>query len=280
MGSILGLLSASGFCQVSLSFTTVDCRSGSSAEATGINNAGAIVGFCTDSNGTHGFVWRHGIVQLLDYPNAVATGGIAINSSNSIVGVYESTDTSQHAFLLMGGRYTTIDVPSRLGNNTVVTGINDSGHRVGYYFDAASNVHSFLRSASQFSEIAYPGAVATYAYGINNEDSIVGVYWGNDFVQHGFLLQNGSYSTVDYPNATFTNPCSINNNGVIFGYYQSGLNSHLFISRDTGFEGFDLNRGAISVLHFELFGINDQGIVTGPYVDASGIERGFRAQVQ
>jgi uncharacterized membrane protein len=46
-----------------------------------------------------------------------------------------------HAFLLDQGSYTTLDVPGAY--TTQATGINASGHIVGYYMDA-NGTHGFL----------------------------------------------------------------------------------------------------------------------------------------
>src|SRR5262249_52438505 len=80
--------------------------------AFGINAAGQIVGYYTDNNGDHGFLYdpNRGVFPpyfTLDDPLAnnftIAQG---INSSGQIVGYYQNA-SGLHGFLLSGGIYTT-----------------------------------------------------------------------------------------------------------------------------------------------------------------------------
>ena len=103
--------------------------------ASGINNAGQVVGSYTASNGNeYGFLYGGGTYTTIDDPLAngftVAQG---INSTGQIVGYY-GNNSGAHGFLLSGGTYFTISNPSAT-TGTFAEGINDSGQIVGYYAD-------------------------------------------------------------------------------------------------------------------------------------------------
>jgi probable HAF family extracellular repeat protein len=114
--------------------------------ASGINDAGQIVGVYFDATGEHGFVWTGtGVFTTLDDP--LATNGTVvsgINDAGQIVGAYFDA-TGEHGFLLNGGTYFTIDDPLAAPGTpgTEVLGINDAGQIVGGYADA-SGTHGFV----------------------------------------------------------------------------------------------------------------------------------------
>ena len=81
----------------------------------------------------------------IDDPLATnGTRAFGINASGQIVGTYQD-NTGLHGFLLSGGTYTTIDVPSAATGETFVTGINATGQIVGTYADA-TGLHGFLET--------------------------------------------------------------------------------------------------------------------------------------
>jgi uncharacterized membrane protein len=88
------------------------------------------------------------------------------------------------AFLLDGGRYTTIDAP-RAGVELFPTGIDDRGQIVGFGASdpAMTTLHGFLLAKGvegDFSPIDFPGAPRTVAFDINDRGQIVGAYENPD----------------------------------------------------------------------------------------------------
>ena len=165
------------------SFTTIDYPGAIGISATGINNAGQIVGT---------FVLRLGCLRCVS------------------------------GFVYSGGSFTTIlQFPGDFATN--VRGINDAGQIVGAYESCCGlPAHGFLFSEGSFSTIEPPGAQASTAYGINNAGQIVGSYLALDGTYHGFLLSNASFTTIDFPGASQTVPQGINDAGQIVGYYRTG----------------------------------------------------------
>ena len=98
--------------------------------ASGINDAGQIVGYLLQWHRHHGFLYSGGTYTTLDDP--LATGGTTasgINDAGQIVGTYFN-GTGSHGFLYSGGIYTTLDDPLAHRWDRCA-GINDAGQVVG-----------------------------------------------------------------------------------------------------------------------------------------------------
>ena len=122
----------------------------SSTAATGINNAGQIVGYYYGKGfdpGTHGFLYSGGTYTELNDPLAVkGTFAQGINALGQIVGYYVDVNGNAHGFLYSNGQYTTLDDPSPNNRGTFAQGINTWGDIVGYYIDSNQGYHGFLLS--------------------------------------------------------------------------------------------------------------------------------------
>ena len=113
--------------------------------ATGINNAGNVVGFYTDSLGnSHGFLFDGSTYHMIDDPlGAGGTFAYGINDLGDIVGLYFDASSNAHGFLYDGVDYSTIDDP----NGSLwseIDGINDSGQLTGMYVDASETPQGFI----------------------------------------------------------------------------------------------------------------------------------------
>src|SRR5260370_10196983 len=98
-------------------------------------------------------------------------------------------------------------------------GVSGKGQIVGTSLKSCTR--GFLLQGGVFTQIDYPGAVATEAYGINKTGQIVGLYYGGGR-DHGFVLQGGIYTTVDAPSSTRTLALGNNSGGQVAGYQESG----------------------------------------------------------
>jgi len=163
-------------------FTTFVGPTGSAVtEATGINDAGDIVGY-----------W---------YSQTTRGQG-----------------HSWHGFLNSGGTFTALDYPGALNTNPL--GVNNHGQVVGTFFDALlGQEQGFLYEAGAFSQLSYPGAWSTFAEGINDDGQVVGFYRLPSGIDHGFLYDNGAFTTIDDPTANAgTHIRGINDNRDMVGY--------------------------------------------------------------
>jgi hypothetical protein len=71
----------------------------------------------------------------IDFPGASGTVPTAVNARNDIVGAYSDGSTN-HAFLLKGGKFRRIDFPGSISN--LAHGVNARGEIVGSYLDSAA----------------------------------------------------------------------------------------------------------------------------------------------
>jgi len=116
-----------------------------SAQATNINNNGAVSGFYIDGTGTNrGFLFYSGQFRRLVYPGATFTQALGVNDSNEVVGVYTDSSNLTHGFTWTNGVWQSIDDPNGIGS-TVVNGINNAGTLVGFWGNTAAGIsHGFV----------------------------------------------------------------------------------------------------------------------------------------
>ena len=125
-------------------FTNIDALlpANTNSQATGVNNAGTVVGFFQDAAGNSmGFMDTMGAVSTLAVPLAVSTQALGINDLGDIVGDYVDVADVMHGFEYTAGHYITLD-PNGSGGTTA-NGINDLGQIVGFY-TVGENTLGFL----------------------------------------------------------------------------------------------------------------------------------------
>ena len=115
-------------------YTTLDdpFQVGFTTQASGINDAGQIVGSYHNSSGYHGFIYSAGTYTPFDVPLATnGTFAADINAAGQIVGTYSTTAT--HGFLYNPtdsmNPFTTLDFQG--ATITLPTKINASGRSSG-----------------------------------------------------------------------------------------------------------------------------------------------------
>jgi probable HAF family extracellular repeat protein len=201
-------LSRMGYAE-SYTFTQFDVPGAALTNASGINNAGQIVGQYTDSTGrTHGFLYSGGTFTTLDVPGSSDTFAAGINDVGQIVGGYFA-GTGTHGFLYSGGTFATLDVPGSFF--TTAKGINNAGQIVG-----DSYLHGFFYSGGTFAQLDVPGAENTNAIGINNLGQILGFYRESTGGSHNFLASDGIFTSFDVPGGGVAS--GINDAGEMVGY--------------------------------------------------------------
>lgn len=106
-GGVFALaVAATGSAQTpSYTFTTIDFPNAISTAARGINDGGQIVGYFSDSSGTHAFLLSDGIFISIDYPSASSTQGRGINSAGEIVGYFTDSVGTHGFFRDTGGNF-------------------------------------------------------------------------------------------------------------------------------------------------------------------------------
>ncbi|HLJ96691.1 MAG TPA: PEP-CTERM sorting domain-containing protein [Gemmataceae bacterium] len=259
-------------------FTTIDVPGSAQTVATGINDAGQIVGYYNN----HGFLLSNGVYTTLDAPGSVGTQAMGINNAGQVVGCYTGVGDAAvtHGFILSGGSYSPLDVPRSFGGNypqisTSATGINESGVVVGTFVyptstkPPVSGAGVFLLSAGVYKDVSEPGGISG-AGGINNAGQIVGYAGG-----HGFLLSGGIYTDFAVPGSILTSASGLNNTGQIVGTYEDhvGGPDHGFLLSGGSYTTIDMPGASMT----DPNGINNLGEIVGVYFDAAGREHGFLA---
>jgi large repetitive protein len=172
---------------------------------------------------------------------------------------------------------TTIDasIPGTTVTSTQVTDINDAGHLVGLYRDAAGT-HVFEDINGTFTSLPLTGAASanTVAVGINNLDQIVGNIGGTQ----AFVDTNGTISTFTDANAV-TLATGINDSGEIVGFFRdASLKIHGFLDINGHFTTLDVPSSLQSTVNnpqTRALGINNAGEVVGFFQDFTVQNHGF-----
>ena len=220
----------------------------------GINDAGTYVARAKvvgDIPRTYvGSVNEHGGVVELKFPGSVSTDGWNINQDGSIVGYYESVDGGIHGFIARPAA----DTPTQGEPEPIVAPANAN-----YTFETIDV------PGVDFLAVTASSDFEDYAGNTPSAD-------GEKMV--GFTLIDGVFTTYDFPGAQGTYFYALGNNGVAAGHYQDseGLYHGVILGEDGELRQYDFP-GAVET---QIFGYSDAtGRLTGNFIDASGVRRGF-----
>jgi hypothetical protein len=217
-------------------YRPVNLPGASQQAASGINDAGAIVGYYSVSSGApQGYLESGGAFTTIDVPFSGAewTVPFGINNAGDIVGYWLDSSTS-HGFLLSGGTYTSFDYPG--ATFTTANGINNHGEIVGFYGDTGGVYHGFSLLGGIYTSIDAPDTTGTEAYGVNDAGDIVGtncltVKCADNFVDfQGFLLSGGVFTTITIPGAESSAPTGIDDSGLMVGVFYDSVGRHSFLA--------------------------------------------------
>jgi uncharacterized membrane protein len=184
-----------GFLRENGVFTSIDHPDATDTAALAINDSGQIIGYYSINGGPfHGYIRSNGVFTTIDFPGASYTEPLGINNNGDIVGERGAGQIGR-AFLRKDGVFSDLLVPCAK-TATSAAGINNFGHIVGIYDDAAGMGHGFLLINGSSITIDFPGASGpsidipdfsgTIASGINNNGQIVGAYVDSRGIIHGF----------------------------------------------------------------------------------------------
>jgi hypothetical protein len=193
-----------------------------STQATGINNAGEIVGSYHPAGGEwQGFSFSGGVFSNVNAFGNVYNIPYGVSNNGEIVGT-AGDFTAVQGYSYSGGVFTAIDAAAYPANTTIANGVNSSGAIVGISGPSASGdlANSFLDVGGVFTAIAMPGESVTFASGINDAGIIVGGASSDGFVTGpGFIDDHGVFTAINVPGATSTVLAGINNLDQIVGQY-------------------------------------------------------------
>ena len=185
-------------------------------------------------------------LQPLYFPGSVGTEGWNINQDGSVVGYYDTADGRRHGFIARPA----------VATDPVVT----SG-------DSNYTFESIDVPGVDFLELTASSDFEDYAGNTLSAD-------GEKTV--GFTLIDGVFNTYDFPGSTNTYFYALGNDGTAAGHYEDSDGLH---------HGVILENGELRQYDFpdavqtEIYGISDAtGALTGNFIDASGVRRGFTAE--
>ncbi|MGB9368449.1 MAG: cadherin-like domain-containing protein, partial [Xanthobacteraceae bacterium] len=292
------------------SFTTIADPLGPTPSATGINNAGQIVGNFYDNNWQfdgagllyeNGFLYSAGTFTTITNMTVPAGGTTPksilqnINEAGEAVGYRENSSpvihglvTNDFGFIYSGGTFQSFSWPNSSNSILPATssntgqlffeGINDSDQIVGYY-NTSNN------SPGPPPDFAIPKPVYVgfiYQNGTTQQIGPAGTQpFGinntgqvvGQFGPHGFLYSDGNFSLFDDPYASSTTARDINNNGLIVGFYQNQSLTHGFAYDQSSGTWTTIDiPGAIATF---VYGVNDSNQIVGSYTDVNNNVHGF-----
>ena len=217
----------------------------------GINDAGTVVARTKgvdDVPITLVGTFRGGL-QGFKVPGSVSTEGYNINQDGSIVGHYDSADGRRHGFIARPAEDTDAPVVDQPVTAPATTNYTFES------IDVPDVQFLALTASSDFED--YAG----YTKSADGEKDIA------------FTLIDGVFTTYDFPGSQNTYFFALGNNGNAAGHYEDS---------DGLYHGVVLENGELRQYDFpgsvqtEVFGISDAtGALTGNFIDASGVRRGF-----
>jgi hypothetical protein len=116
------------------------------SQATGVNNAGTVVGFYQYDNAGDfsAFVDIGGTITSFQAPGSMSTQALGVNDLGNIVGDYVLNGNT-FGFLDVNGMFTTLDPFNSM--TVTANGINDNNQIVGFFVDANDNTIGFISPA-------------------------------------------------------------------------------------------------------------------------------------
>ena len=213
----------------------------------GINDARVVVARTKpidDVPQTYVGTFQEGLKEF-KVPGSVSTEGWNINQDGSIVGYYDSEDGRRHGFIAKP-----MD--------------QDSGQPVPTPAELNYVFESIDVPGVEFLELTASSDFGDYAGNTKSAD-------GQKTV--AFTLIDGVFKTYDFPGSKNTYFYALGNDGRAAGHYEDS---------DGMFHGVVLLNGMLRQFDFPgsvqtfLYGISDAtGALTGNFIDASGVRRGF-----
>ena len=187
-------------------------------------------------------------LRELKVPDSVSTEGYNINQDGSVVGFYETPDGRRHGFIAKPIEVVDKPVFTTSGFNYTYESIDVPG------VDFLS-----LTASSDFED--YAG----YTKSTDGEKMVA------------FTLIDGVFKTHDFPGSQNTYFFALGNNGDAAGYYEDSEGHHRgIVLQDGELRQYDFP-GSVET---EIYGISDAtGNLTGNWTDASGVRRGFTADI-
>lgn len=208
-------------------------------------------------------------VAIAEMPGGHLTTVQGINGKNQLVGYYYNTGASIHGFTgPVGGPYDVFDVGTA---RTYAQAINNMGTIVGSSDDVDDPTRTgFERYADGRTVTIKKGGKPipdAEMYGVSNPGTFVGVgYLDGENHTSPFEGQKGKFTAMVDTALHYTEPHAVNASNVVVGFFYIPSLEHGFILEDGVLTQIDYPDDG-NVNGTRLNGINDDGIVTGRWLD-------------
>jgi probable HAF family extracellular repeat protein len=194
--------------------------------ASGLNDAGQVVGTSNSRNGIRAFLWtkQNGLMQLPSLSATNASGAYGINQAGEIVGV-----AGGHAALWNGSAIQ--DLGTLGGSCSEAHSINRTGEIVGVA-DTRTGPHAFLWThAGGMRDLGtLPGDTSSRANRVNDQGAVVGASEGMDGVQAFIWTSESGMQVIgSLQGGGYGEAFGINNRGEVVGQSGSALGTRAFL---------------------------------------------------
>ena len=267
------------------SFTDIGTLGGTLSYASGINDAGEVVGWSepADYDSEQAFLYSGGSMTNIDYLPTLGIGSAMVGTTINNAGQYtidyhEMIFSSLGEFttdsvLLIPGNFGHADTPLDTLGAPYVYGqaVNSVGEIAGYglTFDATDNAFLHSGGSAGFNDngnttsLGTLGGPNSYGYGINDAGEVVGaaeIAGGFPYL-HAFLYTNGTMTDLGTLGGDESQANGINNAGQIAGWANpsGAIYPHAFLYGN----GTMTDLGTLGGLTSQANGLNAAGEVVG-----------------
>ncbi len=217
---------------------------------------------------------------------------LSINSAGTIAGYFGNGTTNPNKGYTLAPpygqtNYTNENFPGSI--QTQVTGINNSGLTVGFWADAlvGPNNFGFVDNAGTFTSVQNPstpttGTKTNQLLGVNNNNQAAGFYVDGTGVAHGYIYNIGSKTFSAVPNPGVAGQPNVTATGINDHGWISGFTEDSALTMATGFldiggvdKTYEFKQGGFTSTFTQFFGLNNNGLAVGDYVNSTGGTEGF-----
>lgn len=217
------------------------------------------------------------LYQITPVQNSTLTTVFGVNDSGMAAGSWYDASGVEHGYVGPpdGSSYVTFDDPNETGKGTEPRGISDGGSICGFANSSGRSPSDYVTwerdPTGTVTEVAKKGAVLSdLCQGFNASEEFAGSYVSSNLQLQAYLGKNANYAKgVKLKGISNTGVAArgVDKAGDIVGWYydSNGVPNGFLISGGTA-STIDFTGGSYT----ELEGINDKGVISGQYGDASG----------
>ncbi len=236
---------------------------GYESHATGINDAGMVVGNYELPDGTYRtFVWQNGVVSPLGAPTeAINSRGMAINANGQVAGYFDTASGSRVAL------WSSLPAPVILGNGYAMA-INDAGEVAGMRIAPDGSGSAFVTQNGGEIALGQPaGGGWSTATGVNGAGGVSGTAMDGNGDMRAFSIINGGTALLGGAGGANSYANAINGAGTVAGSAQQADGA----MRAVIWNGIAPTLlGSLGGTNSYAYGINGSGTVVGYGDLASG----------